>query len=52
MSCIYCGFNDGWHGCAKEARHVIERYLSEADVIDVDELWKLIGDLGFYSTDK
>jgi hypothetical protein len=52
MKCEYCGFDGGWHGCGLEARHVIERYLSEAEVIDVEELWVLIGKLGFYSTDK
>ena len=50
--CVYCGYSGGFHGCGKEVRHVIERYLSEHDVLDVEELWVLIGKLGFYSTDK
>ena len=52
MKCVYCGFDGGWHGCGLEARHVIERYLSEHEVLDVEELWVLIGELGFYRTDK
>ena len=47
--CPYCGEDfGGFHGCRPHARHVIERYLSEANVIDVDELTDLIGALGYW----
>ena len=49
--CIYCGYDGGFHGCRAEARHTIERYLSNADVLDADELTDLIGALGFWGKD-
>ena len=51
-ACIYCAYDGGFHGCRGAARHVIERYLSDADVIDVDELTDLIGALGYYDKDE
>jgi hypothetical protein len=47
-ACIYCGYDGGFHGCRAEVRHVIERYFSDSDVLDVDELTNLIGSLGYY----
>jgi len=47
-ACIYCGYDGGFHGCRGEVRHVIERYFSDSDVLDVDELTNLIGSLGYY----
>ena len=47
--CSYCGIDaGGFHGCRAEVRHVIERYFSDSDVLDVDELTNLIGSLGYY----
>jgi len=47
--CSYCGIDaGGFHGCRAEARHVIERYFSDSEVLDVDELTDLIGSLGYY----
>ena len=51
-ACIYCGYDGGFHSCRAAARHVIERYLSDADVLDVDELTDLIGSLGYWGKDK
>ena len=50
-TCIYCGYDGGFHGCRGEARHVIERYFSDNEVLDVDELTNLIGSLGYYEND-
>jgi hypothetical protein len=50
--CTYCGSNaGGFHGCRAEVRHVIERYFSDNEVLDVDELTNLIGSLGYYGND-
>ena len=47
--CMYCGSSaGGFHGCRPEARHTIERYFSDADVLDVDELTNLLGALGYW----
>ena len=50
-TCIYCGFDGGFHGCRLEARHTIERYLNDSDVLDADELTNLIGALGYWDND-
>ncbi len=47
-ACEFCGYNGGFHGCRGQARHVIERYLSDHEVLDVEELTNLIGELGYY----
>ena len=50
--CTYCGSTaGGFHGCRAEVRHVIERYFSDNEVLDVDELTNLIGSLGYYGND-
>ena len=47
--CMYCGVDrGGFHGCRSEARHIIERYFSDSDVLDVDELTNLLGALGYW----
>jgi hypothetical protein len=50
-ACIYCGYDGGFHGCRLEAKHTIERYLCDADVLDADELTNLIGALGYWHVD-
>ena len=50
-ACNYCGYDGGFHSCRGAARHVIERYLSDTDVLDVDELTDLIGALGYWGKD-
>ena len=48
-NCSYCGEDlGGFHACRRQARHAIERYLSEAKVVDVDELTDVIGALGYW----
>ena len=48
-ACAYCKEDvGGFHGCRAEVRHVIERYFSDSEVLDVDELTNLIGALGYY----
>ena len=49
--CIYCGYDGGFHGCRAEARHTIEFYLNNANVLNADELTDLIGALGFWGKD-
>ena len=51
LACSYCGFIGGFHGCRAQARHTIERYFSDADVLDVDELTDLLGALGYWGKD-
>ena len=52
LTCKYCNRNmGGFHGCRAEARHTIERYLSDSSVLDVDELTDLIGNLGYWGKD-
>ena len=47
-ACSYCGLDGGLHGCRAEARHTIERYFSDSDVLDVEELTNLLGALGYW----
>ena len=46
--CSWCGYDGGFHSCRAAARHAIERYLSDHEVLDVDELTDVIGQLGYW----